>query len=700
VADIALSNGTVEVVFDSEHGRITSLRHRRLGVELVQERRLAESFRILVPLPEWRGHYLRGSSQALRSGHVADDRRSATLQWAGLESPAGRFDITVRMTVVLDGDQVQFRTEVDNRTDLTVEEVLCPALGGLRADEEAPAWRIHHSNWVGVGHEWNVYEELPGSYLGPDEPVWQAMYPNGMSMPWVDIYHADRRVGAMIADLNPSPAGAISAFRAQLSPATTYRGARQWWPTRREAGETPVGLTVGWSRFPFVDPGRSWQSPPVVVRFHEGTWWEAARIYRRWFDATMPYPATRPRSWLNGQDGWQSTIMSYPEGTVTARFSDIPRLAAAARSAGINVLQLDGWDVGGIDRDYPEYRPDPRLGTADELRSALQRAREMGVRVLLFANLQWASIETDWYRDELHEYAVKDPRGFARNSMGWEYHTSLGLAGQCESRMVLMDPGRPGFNRIIREQLEGVVGLGPDGIQIDKLGAGFAIDYAAGPGAGRDASVATGVWDVVRALYEANQGRGGGLGLAGETHWDRTMPFIDASYARFFSEEHLPTTAVAFPEFRQTSCIPGRYERAMVNNCLRYGHIVNVEARYLHGSADDIPELAPYVRAVLELRRNLRPVLWDSELVEPGVADVKVDSDDGLLSAVHRSREKPGAGAAVLNHFERDAKSAELRIDGGHRDAVLWRPGEAPTAIQLPAKVDVGPDEVVVATWE
>ncbi len=64
--------------------------------------------------------------------------------------------------------------------------------------------------------------------------------------------------------------------------------------------------------------------------------------------------------------------------------------------------------------------------------------------------------------------------------MGWEYHTLLGLAGDCDSRMVVMDPAQAAFGAIITDQLEGAMNLGPDGLQIDKLGAGFAVDYAGG----------------------------------------------------------------------------------------------------------------------------------------------------------------------------------------------------------------------------
>ena len=698
VETVSLRNGQVEVELGREHGELNTVRHRGLDIDLVTERRLCENFRILLPLPHRRGHYIEGSRQRLARMDVGPDGNQAVLEWTGLTSSEGTFDVAFRLRVQVGPDCVEFRASVENNTSLTVEEVLCPAIGGIDGRETPGEWRAHHANWVGTGVEWPVYEEFPGSYLGPAEPVWFAEYPRRMSMPWLDIYDASRRVGVTLADLDARPAGAISAVYAQLFPCTAWRGGRQCWPSRHEAGEEPVALTLGWSRFPFVQPGARWESAPVILRFHTGTWWQAAQQYRQWFDQVMPFPVDKRNSWLSKQDAWQSTIINYPEGTVNVRFEDLPRLAEAALSAGIHVLQLDGWHAGGIDRNYPDYRPDPVLGSEEDLRSAIARCRQLGVHVLLFANLQWANIETGWYRDELDRYAVKDPRGFARNTVGWEYHTLLGLAGECESRMVVMDPAHEAFGQIITRQLQGAIDLGADGLQIDKLGAGLAVDYAPGLPAGADEAVMKGAWTVLERLYRQVVARPGEVALAGESHWDRAMPFIDASYSRFFSETHLPTTAVAFPEFRQTSCIVGKFDRSMVNNCVRYGHVINLEMGCLHGNASDAPELAGYVNTVLSLRRQLSPVLWDSRLAEPAEVGLELETDESLHCSVHRSLGQAG-GAVVLNHFQTVPLKGHLKLGSLEGELRLFRPGEPAEVVGTEVDVSVAPDELVVIAW-
>lgn len=692
-----LGNGILELAFDDEHGRLVLLRHRQLGIDLVTEPRLAENFRLLLPLPDWRGHYLSGREQRLSGADLAADGRSATLRWSRLESVRGTFDVSVELSVRLDGEDAEFRLRVENRTALTVEEAMYPAVGGMGNWEERDRWRLHRTTGVGVGTEWPAYEEFPGSYLGPRAPLWFALYPAQMSMPWVDLYDRTGRRGVMLANLDPRPAGAVSMAVAQLFPATNWRGSRQCWPDPTRAGDVPVGMTLGWASFPFVPGRQTWESPPVVLHFHRGTWYAAAGYYRAWFDRTMPVPIDKGRSWLAQQDAWQSTIISYPEDTINYRFADLPRLAAAARSAGIHVLQIDGWDQGGIDRDYPRYLPDPRLGTAEELRAAIAECRRLGVDVLLFGNLQWANIETDWWREELHRYAVKDPRGNVRNSMGWEYHTLLGLANQCESRMVPMNPAHPGYAAAIQDQLGGAARLGARGMQIDKLGAALGIDYDPVADGRRDEALVSGIWSTLRTFLAGARSEAPDFAIAAESHWDRAIPLVDASYSRFFSEQHLPTTGYTFPEYRQSCCVVGDQDRGLINNCLRYGHIVNIEARCLHGSAADVPELAAYTREVLALRRSLWDVLWDGHLEEP--TGITVDGDADLLYNLHRDA-GGGRSALVLNHFARAPRRGRICLDGERaREAWIHRPGRPPEPAPCPVEVEVDPDEVAVVAW-
>src|ERR1035438_3729803 len=78
-----------------------------------------------------------------------------------------------------------------------------------------------------------------------------------------------------------------------------------------------------------------------------------------------------------------------------------------SRKYGVTTFEILGWDMGGIDRGYPQYRPNPRLGTPEEFRGALKEIHAMGVHPLLFSNIQMADTATPQFKSELSHYAVQ-----------------------------------------------------------------------------------------------------------------------------------------------------------------------------------------------------------------------------------------------------------------------------------------------------
>src|SRR5690606_26833851 len=170
--------------------------HEPLAIDLVRETRLAENFRLLLPLPYYRAHYVLGKEQSLTE-YVLEDT-TCRLVWRGLQTAQGHFDIDVVQTIRLDGDDAIFNIEVTNHSPYIVEEVFNIALGGLANFEEKRDWRIHWANWGGQGSEWTFYDTFPGTYLGPAHPVWTIMYHKEMSLPWVSLYNSKARKGVYI----------------------------------------------------------------------------------------------------------------------------------------------------------------------------------------------------------------------------------------------------------------------------------------------------------------------------------------------------------------------------------------------------------------------------------------------------------------------------------------------------------------------
>jgi len=647
-----LQRGAIEVAIDPVYGTLLSIRDSKRDIELVGEQLLAENFRLLVPLPDWRGHYIIGREQKLAKCHVGDGE--VELVWRDLHSKRGIFPIEFRLRIALEEDAVVFRASLANRTEFLVEEVWAPALGGMANQGEADDWQMHYTN--GLGNQWAFYRQCRNVYLGPSNPTDAVSYPGTASMPWLDLSHTKGRKGVYFCQEDPEPRFGSWVF--QMHPSANWGGTSYVWPDPA-VEKRPVGLTLAWTAFAHVAQGAEWVSAPFAMRFHEGIWYEGARLYRQWYD--QHFTIDRTNSWLDQEDAWQSTIISYPEDTIGYRFRDLPKLAAAALSAGIRVLQIDGWDQGGIDRDYPHYVPDPRLGTVEDLREAIRECQALGVRVLLFSNLHVANIETEWFKKELHSYTIRDSRGNPEYTMGWEYNTIAGLVGNTKPRMHFCNPAHSEFSAIMQGTYERIADLGADGTQVDKVWCGMAgIDgHPELKHLAPELSVTAPVVEAFARHRAMTDTRRKDYGIASETHWDRLFPYVEASYARHWYEDAIQSTSVTFPEFRQTCCVTGSSDFALVANCIRLGHIINIEADCLHASIAEEPLMRDFVSKALELRRGLWDVLWMSHIIDP-VPHVEVKADPRVKFTLHESRTRPGAFALVLNHFDKEPLPVRL----------------------------------------
>src|ERR1043166_3907502 len=409
---LILENKTLRVACDPQTGAVVSLVDKVGGFNLIAEPRLADNFRLLLPLADMRANHILGMEQKLSA--TEKTASGVKLHWAGpLRNECGSFDLDVTMWIELVDEEIQFRCEVQNRTLHQLTEVWYAILGGMRG--------------LGQGDEARDTElVLPRDNRGWRQPIFRDFgntrgqtlgvlgaehcfgYPGFMYMPWASLFHVKRKRALYTAALEETPR--VKGLRFELMPGVAETRSGGNWPRPEEVGNEPFGLTMNWVHFPFTKPGETFQSAPVVWRCHEGDWRESAEIYRKWF--TAKYPVVKPGStWIRRESTFLHTMFMLPEDNINLRFTDIPRWAKDAKDRGINHLMIAGWQVGGHDRGYPQYTPDPRLGTWDELKAGIRAAHDLGMRVSFFVNCQPIDLTTEWYKNELHKYRILDPYG-------------------------------------------------------------------------------------------------------------------------------------------------------------------------------------------------------------------------------------------------------------------------------------------------
>src|SRR5436190_7005423 len=107
-SNIRIENDLYLLEVEPEHGALTRLRDKVGRLELITEPRLAENFRLLLPMPGMQANYILGTEQKLSSTEKAAN--GMKLSWTGpLRNERGAFNLDVTIWIELIGEEIQFR---------------------------------------------------------------------------------------------------------------------------------------------------------------------------------------------------------------------------------------------------------------------------------------------------------------------------------------------------------------------------------------------------------------------------------------------------------------------------------------------------------------------------------------------------------------------------------------------------------------
>jgi len=133
-------------------------------------------------------------------------------------------------------------------------------------------------------------------------------------------------------------------------------------------GESRPGINFSTIYQTNIEQNQSYFSPQHVVAIHEGDWHIGADIYRNFKKACNQYYGHMPPKWFLKSPGLVAHYdFKYQNGGIVHKFCDLPRLYSEAKEMGLNHLLIAGWHKDGFDNGFPEYTPDPDLGSQEEL---------------------------------------------------------------------------------------------------------------------------------------------------------------------------------------------------------------------------------------------------------------------------------------------------------------------------------------------
>lgn len=405
------TNGLISIAFDARNAEVLELVSERTGDNLVKSNchpRAWSPFLLEIPTEQGRARRLcpprypqileDPSLQPTISIDQRADSASIHIEYPAVvefiegESAAVRREVKACVDILLPpGDcRTQWHLRIANQTGEELQRALFPMLTGIFIgdtweDDEIvlpriagirvknPTQRLSEPPQT-IYWKWQEYNYGYG-FGGPHGEkddrgsyVYELPYSGSGSMLWMDLFDEGEKCGLYMTCRDDS---------------LTLKGVRC-----ETFGEASPGIGLSIIHYPCLLSGGEWQSEACVVGVHPGDWHWAADDYRAW-RTTLPQGQTRRHrpEWFEKSPGLVAHYdFKYQGQGVVHRFRDIPALLEQAREMGFNHLLCSGWNQDGFDHGFPQYWPDPELGTEEELREAVHRVREMGGHLAFYIN--------------------------------------------------------------------------------------------------------------------------------------------------------------------------------------------------------------------------------------------------------------------------------------------------------------------------
>lgn len=685
----------VAIRLDGRTCDVVGLKFKSPELEVIGEPRLGENFRILVPQEHYQGNYFYSREQHV--SHIETTNDGAVCTYDELKNSRETLPIGVTYRIQVVGEQVQFSIEVRNPTERKLAEVMYGIVGGQkgigsRVDTETlvpsssgNAGAKMFTRFSGGGYG--------GGNLGIRYDAGAFSYPGNMSMGWMDVWNQKLNAGYYYADQDPDTR--LSLMEVELRPFSKSASVEDAWPSEEEAQGEPVGLTTGWVDMPYTSKG-TFKAGPVAMQAHTGDWHTASGLYRAWFD--QHFQVKRAPDWLRKENAWQSVILSNSEDVVVHRFDELPKMAADAKKYGITTFEILGWDIGGIDRGYPQYMPDPRMGSPEEFYKALGEMRALGVHPLIFSNIQVADTATKVFKDKLEPFVVEGEWAPDWHLSGWGEGTITARAGLTKSNMTLVSPAHPEFRKYLMDQYLDLVRHGAEGFQFDKTGGMVTLDFNKRLPVSPDKSMTDGVLGTFAEVIAKARAIDPGFSLASENTWDRAFPYVDVSYFRMGGVDmNFPALRYTFPEWTATIFGESPGDWAPMNNGMRYGFVWDLAPRHYNDDVDEklTRPLATYVSELINIRKKYEGLLFFGRFNDTLGATV-TGGPWIRYSTFTTFTPKDGKRACVVVNFGDTPEQAKVKLEGVTGEVTIARPGEAEEKAELPVKVEIPPHRLVV----
>ena len=655
-ATLTLENQHYKIVVEKKNGAMSSFLVKQNNADLIKEKRLMANFRINLQLEDDLSNYIDGMQQHAKSVTLSDNTITAT--FSGMSNEKGNYPIDLAYYIKLKDDYVSFDAKLTNNDPNPIAEFWFPRIGGWKdfgsrdAKLAVPGYDRDCKNSI------PLFKKFPGMrFFGAEAAEYTTHYP-GMVMPWWNIYDEKSNTGLYLG--YQDPIFRFSTWQTYVSPNTTSENEGAFLTEEQAAGQ-PVGLTFSHVFYPFIHSGETFDTGEFIVRAHEGDWHGGAQFYRKWFMAHFPFDNSN--SWLRKKSAWFSSILAQPEDKIIADYETYNQWTKDAKKYGIDTYELIGWDSGGLERDYPIYKPSDELGGRAGFKSLLADIKDRGEDCLVFVNYNILDQNTDWYKNELHKYMAQDQFGKQNIRIGWGQSTLLArqkLSVRYHVRSSLV----PGIEKILHDQFVQLVKDGAQALQIDKLVSGFSLDFNPLNTAKPDVALCEGLVQSIDRLNQKCLEIDPDFRMASEVGLDRLVPYFDVGYRNSFKYQVSPLRYV-FPEWTSCQHIIAPRDFRGINGAAVTGSVICVEPETYQGSLDQplYHDIAEYIQEVERIRKELTDIIFLGTYYDNLNADVVV-ADKNPVAKLHYK---------VWGDSKTDKRAIVVANDSSDPAQYLWK---------------------------
>lgn len=651
--EVTLQDNLLAASFDTDSGALTRLENRSTRWVIERRPELGVSFQLNTLTADMKENPVLGRKQhAMEVQKISNQQ--IRLQWRDLQSERGGvLPITLTATASLTNGVLRFDATVENHSPLMVSTVDYPCLGDLTP----PATGIPMSS------EHTFYGNLITQDIsrGPTVMSKQSLF-------------------CMIQTTN-------QGLYVEMHDATQPYLLNFGFEPRRDSKSNNVTRTEFQTRhFVYAHPHTTAKLVPVVMRGYKGDWHAGVDCYREWRNTWFKEPHLP--AWAKEVHSWTMLRMNTTEQDYGVPYTNFVQYGREWAASGVRAVQVVGWNIGGQDGGDPSQATDPGLGTWQEFHDAIAQVQDMGVKVILFAKLNWADLTTGWYSNKLYKYECTDQNGKRSEQGGYAYVTPTQLAGIGLHRRAVMDFMDPEYRDLAVGEFDKILALGSEGWLWDEVCHHASVLYSWAPNHGYEPPgyVYGGDLPISAQLRAAADKVSPDFLFSGEGPQDWLMQYYPVS--------EVGVTAVPFCQYLDArhclmlAGVSGFDDREQLNMILLRHCVIQYEPFLYKGHITDFPMTLAYGQKIDALRSKYKAYLWDGEFRDTLGADVS--SANGSFQYSVFAGENGKRAVVVVNPDFNKPIAAAVKLPHARKLVVATpeEPDAKPTkgAVEIPAR--------------